>query len=249
MTGKRRDIRLLYRMATARQNSDLGMAEIDRRLALLRTIVAPDTTIDIAVPEEGPVVIESRTDSALAVPELLRGVVAAEKQEYDGVVLSCFGDPGIDAARELVSIPVVSSGQSSMHVAAQLGSRFSILSPGSGGSGRARDNPLKYGFQQSYASTRGVGMSVMDLNRDREGTLNQLVRVGEQCIDEDRADTLILGCLSMAFHDVAGELSARLGIPVVNPVHASIALAELLVHSSTAHSKIAYPVPRERGND
>jgi allantoin racemase len=239
----RTPVRLLYRLASARQNSDLGTAEIDRRLAYLRRLVSPDTTIDIAAPKTGPVSIESRTDEALAVPELLKGVREAEASGYDAVVISCFGDPGLDAAREQVTIPVVASGQSAMHVAAQLGGRFSVLWPRDFGGSWARENPVKYGFAHAYASTRGVGLSVLDLNRDRAGTFERLVRVGRACVEEDGADTLVLGCLSMAFHDVAAELSARLGVPVVNPVHASLSLAEMLVRAGIAHSKLAYPAP------
>jgi len=236
----------MYRMATARHMTELGMAEIDRRLAYLRTQCAADTMIDISVPKEGPGSIESRTDAALSVPELLRGVEEAEGAGYDGVVLSCFGDPGLDAARELVRIPVVASGQSSMHVAAQLGARFSILSPRDGAGSRVLDGPRRYGFHLHYASTRGTGLSVMDLNRDRGRTVARLAEVGRACIEQDGADTLVLGCLSMAFHDVAREVSAELGVPVVNPVSASIAFIELLVRAGISHSRLAYPPPPQR---
>jgi allantoin racemase len=239
----RRPVRLLYQMTTAKQKTDLGMAEVERRHAFLRTQVEPATTVDIAVPSRGPGSIESRYDSAMAVPLLLEAVMKAEADGYDAVVISCFGDPGLDACREIVSIPIVSSGQASMHVAAQLGSRFSIISPKEGAGSRVLENPRKYGFILNYASTRGAGLSVLDLARDRQRTLDRLAEVGARAVAEDGADTLILGCMSMAFHDISGELQDRIGVPVVNPVPASLALAELLVRANLRQSRKAYPKP------
>lgn len=240
-----RRIRIMYRMTTARQRTEMGMAEIDRRLAFLSTQVGSDTDIDIAVPARGPGSIESRWDSAMAVPALLEGVQEAEAQGYDAVIISCYGDPGLDACREIVKIPVVSSGQASMHVAAQLGARFSIIAPNEGAGSRVLENPRKYGFHQSYASTRGSGLSVLDLNKDRTRTLERLAEVGAKAMNEDGADTLILGCLSMAFHDVGRELQQILGVPVVNPIPASVGLAETLVRAGLSHSLKAYPRPKK----
>ena len=56
-------------------------------------------------------------------------------------------------------------------------------------------------------------------------------------------DTLILGCMSMAFLGVAERLSAELGVPVLNPAQAALKTAEGLVSNGIAHSKKAYPVP------
>lgn len=239
----RKPIRLLYQMTTAKQKTELGMVEVERRHAFLRNLVEPATTVDIGVPSRGPGSIESRYDSAMAVPLLLEAVMKAEADGYDAVIISCFGDPGLDACREIVSIPVVSSGQASMHVAAQLGARFSIISPKEGAGSRVLENPRKYGFILNYASTRGAGLSVMDLARDRQRTLDRLAEVGARAVAEDGADTLILGCMSMAFHDISRELQDRIGVPVVNPVPASLALAELLVRAGLRQSRKAYPKP------
>ena len=247
MTAATRAVRLLYQMVTAKQNTDLGQAEVDRRLAYARSLVGPQTSIDIAVPASGPGAIESRADAAVAVPALLESVVAAERNGYDAVIISCFSDPGLEACRELVSIPVTASGQASMHVAAQLGSRFSVLSPGSVRSSRGDDLAARYGLGLRYASTRRTGLSVMDLARDRARTLDRLAEVATAAIDEDGADTLILGCMSMAFHGIEGELAERTGVPVVNPVPVSLMLAEMLARCRLAPSRQAYPampVPR-----
>ncbi len=236
-------IRIRYQFATAKHLSEVGMAEVERRQARLDAWIGPGATAEIGLPQSGPASVESRTDAALTVPELLRNAMQAERDGFDALIVSCFSDPGMDAARELVSIPVLGSGICAMHVAALLGGRFSIMAPGKGGGSKAYENPRKYGFHDSYASTRGVGLSVMDLAKDRDGAVSRIAEIGRRAVDEDGADTLILGCMSMAFHDITEELSERIGAPVVNPVPASLGLAESLVRADLSHSRIAYPPP------
>jgi proline-specific peptidase len=57
------------------------------------------------------------------------------------------------------------------------------------------------------------------------------------------ADTIVLGCMSMAFLGVAEDLSAELAIPVVNPARTALKTAELLVGSGLTHSRRAFPTP------
>lgn len=239
-------IRLLYQFATAKHRTEQGSAEVERRRVMLNDWASPDVEVDVAVPHEGPGSIESDFEASLAVPAMLESVAEAESQGYEAVIISCFGDPGIDAAREIATIPVIGSGESAMHLAAQLGSRFSIISPLDGGVGRPHDTARRHGLGERFASSRGMGMSVLDLARDRDRALERIAEAGRRAVDEDGADILVLGCISMAFHDITTELQRRIGVPVINPVPASLAVAELCVRAGICHSKRAWPDPPKR---
>jgi allantoin racemase len=235
-------VKILYQFATAKQHTDLGQAEIERRLAYLRSKISPGTEVEVATPPAGPGSIESDYEAALAVPEILRSI--GQAQGFDAAIISCFSDPGLDPAREIARIPVLASGLCAMHAAAMLGPRFSIMSPLAGS--RGREQARRYGLESFFASSRGIGLSVMELARDRERCMRQIALAGRAAIDEDGADVLILGCMSMAFHDVAEELQERLGVPVINPVAASLAMAEYLAKNRLCHSKRAWPDPPKR---
>ena len=58
------------------------------------------------------------------------------------------------------------------------------------------------GLEKKYCSTRAINTSVLSLARNKESTLNKLFKAGKKAIEIDGADILILGCMSMAFHDV-----------------------------------------------
>ena len=59
----------------------------------------------------------------------------------------------------------------------------------------------------------------------------------------ENIDAAILGCMSMAFHDITSILEQKLKVPVINPVKASLLMAESLVKMKISHSKLAYPTP------
>jgi len=86
-------------------------------------------------------------------------------------------------------------------------------------------------------------MAVLDLAQQRETTLARIAEVGRRIAEEDGADVLVLGCLSMAFLEITDELHERIGLPVVNPVIAALKTAEMVVTMHLSQSKSAYPAP------
>jgi len=236
-------MRILYQLTSPMERTVLGRDEIERRRAFLQAHAAPDTEVLVWSNTTAPPSIESACDAARSVPALLELVHRAESEGVDGIVVGCFSDPGIEAAREIATVPVIGPGAASMHLAAQLGTRFSIISPLAGNQGRARTRMRELALEACFASVRGMGMAVLDLARDREGALERIAEAGTQAVEHDGADVLVLGCLSMAFLDVTGELQRRVGVPVVNPVVAALKTAEMTVLMGLAHSKLAYPQP------
>lgn len=64
----------------------------------------------------------------LVVSKLLKIIKEAEKENFDGAIIGCFYDPGLREAREIAEKLVVTApAEASMHIAATLGQRFSII--------------------------------------------------------------------------------------------------------------------------
>ena len=84
-----------------------GKAEMERRLSVLRAYAAPDTQVDIVDVDEGPASIESLYEEYLSIPNTVEKMIEAEKAGYDAAILGCYGDPGLDAAREVTKEMVV----------------------------------------------------------------------------------------------------------------------------------------------
>jgi allantoin racemase len=74
--------------------------------------------------KQGPASIESAVDEVLAAPGVVNSAIKAEKDGVQAVVIDCMLDPGLDAAREAVSIPVIGCGEAAMRAA---GTNFAIV--------------------------------------------------------------------------------------------------------------------------
>lgn len=212
----------------------------------LASIKRPDAEVDVVNLPEGPEVIESAYDESRAVPEMLKLVQRAPERGYDAVVIACFSDPGLDAARELVDIPVVGIQQASMYLAAMLGSAFGVLTT------LERRVPAR----RRYAEALGLGgklaaTPVLDLPVAE--TVGSLERMKEMALVRARealdqgAEVLILGCAGLG--DWSGELQRLLGVPVISPNAAGLKVAELLADLKLSHSKLRGFQPPRRVDD
>lgn len=235
-------MRILYQLTSPMEKTALGAPEVARRREFLRTRAA-GADVDVRTLSDGPASIESEWEAALVVPELCDAVRRAQQDGFHAAIIGCFSDPGLGALRELVNIPIIGPGSAAIHVAAQLGTRIGVISPLARASGPVAARFRALGCGDLFASVRGVGMSVLDVARQREAVLDRLQEVGQAAMREDGVDVIVLGCMSMGFHGITDEMTKRLEIPVVNPVTAALKTAEMVVSMGLSHSKAAYPVP------
>lgn len=233
----------LYLIPGWMSRTEAGAAELARRRAAVQRIAGPGWTMDAWDVQSGPASIESAYEEYMSVPGAIERLVEAERSGFDGAILGCFGDPGIEAAREMVSMPVIGPGEAAMLVAASLGHRFAIVTVLDSLNFLLERLAWQVGVDRKLASVRGIGIPVLELGRDPEETFTRMVREGEAARDRDRADVVIMGCMSMAFQDRQHDLSRALDIPVVNPVYAAVKLMQVFCELGLRHSRRAYPVP------
>ena len=236
-------MKILYVMPGTISKTELGTKEMERRKGILQSNAGKGVYIDIIDIEKGPSSIESMYEEYLSIPETVLRVVQAEKNGYLGVILGCFGDPGLDALREMVKIPVVGPGETSMLVAAMLGHRFSIITVMDSIVPALEKLAKVIGIEGKLASVRAINIPVLELSEDFELTKRKMIGESKKAKENDRADTLVLGCMSMSFMGISDEMQEILGIPVVNPAMISLKVLEGLISCNLTHSKKAYPIP------
>jgi allantoin racemase len=204
-----------------------------------RAAAGPGTRVAALTSPAGPVSIESSYDEALAVPGLLRAI--AESEPADAYVLACFGDPGLDAAREAAPGPVLGIAEAGMRTALHLGRTFAVVTTLSRTIDRARELVHRYGAGEHCAALRACDVPVLALETDPDARKLVLAQC-RAAVEIDRAEVIVLGCAGMA--DFCADLSAELGVPVVDGVAAAVATAEGLVRLGLSTSRIgAYAAP------
>lgn len=237
-------MKIVYVLPGPLSRTQEGQAEMDRRLSILRSYASQGTEVDIVDIDEGPASIESLYEEYLSIPRTVDKMIEMEKKGYDAAILGCYGDPGLDAIREVTNrMVIVGPGEAGVMAAALCGCRFSIITVTNSIVNALYHLVEKAGVGKKLASVRAIETPVLELAGNRKDTVNKLIEEGRNAIREDRADTLVLGCMSMGFLNVAEEMSEALGIPVVNPGRVSLKMAEALVGTKLVHSKLAYMTP------
>jgi allantoin racemase len=206
-------------------NTTASMTE--RMGACARAVAAVGTTVQAITPAMGPASIESHYDEALSVPGVLQAIAAGERRGVDGYVVGCFGDPGVDAGRELARGPVIGIAEGAMRTATLLGRGFSVVTTLGRTAGRAWELAARFGLAEQCRRVRACEIPVLEL---AEPGSNAEQRITEECrraVAEDEADVVVLGCAGMA--DLCARISAATGVPVVDGVAATTKMVESLV--------------------
>ena len=205
-------------------NTTASMTDLIGRSA--RAAAGPGTAVVAVHPEMGPPSIESHYDEALAVPGLLARIGAGAAAGADGHVIACFGDPGLDAAREVATGPVVGIAEAGMRAATYLGRSFGVVTTLQRTIGRAEELAARYGVREQCRTVRAVEIAVLALETDPAARS----RIAAECADvvaTEGCDAIVLGCAGMA--DLAVELTVRVGVPVIDGVAAAVVAVEGLV--------------------
>lgn len=190
---------------------------------------------------QGPASIESAVDEVLAAPGVVDAAIKAEVDGVQAVVIDCMLDPGLDAAREAVSIPVIGCGEAAMRAAL---TNFAVVTVLQRQERAFADLAAKYGLADTLIEIIGIGVPVLALETDRETALAATIEGSKRAVKRG-ATSIIFGCTGML--GFAEEVSAALdGIKVIDPLTNAISLAHEAVQSGQMTDKTIYPYPESK---
>jgi allantoin racemase len=176
--------------------------------------------IDCVTLREGPYGIETQEHvEAVALP--LRRLVV-ESEGVDAFVIACYSDPGLHACREATLRPVFGINEAGVLTALARGERFGVIAIGQRSIRRHVRYLRQMGLATRFAGERPLNVSVAE-TASGERTLERMIEVGRQLRDADGADVIIMGCAGMARH--RRPLEAELGVAVIDPTQAAVAMA------------------------
>jgi allantoin racemase len=96
-------------------------------------------------------------------------VILQYAQEVDGIILACFSaHPVIQAAREVLTVPVVGIMEASCYMALALGHKFSVVTTNDRWVPLLQDGIKQCGLLSRCASVRSTSMAVLALEEDNE---------------------------------------------------------------------------------
>ena len=209
--------------------------------ASAREIAAPGTEIIALTSKSGAVSIEGHYDEAMSIVGLVDAI--REEPEADAYIIACFGDPGLLAAREIASGPVIGIAEAAMHAASFIATGFSIVTTLERTRVIAEQLVRNYGMEHHCRRVRATDIPVLELDSPNSNARAMILQECENAILEDKSGAIVLGCAGMA--DLTKFLENRLQVPVIDGVAAAVKFAEALVGlglKTSKHGDLAYPL-------
>lgn len=207
-------------------NSNTSEAVTARIAAAARVAASPGTTIEAVSAPFGLPLIVTRADWLLAGPATL-AALSARRGAYDAAVIACFGDPGLDAAKELLEVPVLGISEAAFHAASMLGRRFGVVSFSAALRPMFEDCLAQHGFAARCVGFRMGPPFAGDPGRVAEERAELLVALCRQSVEEDGAEAVILAGGPLA--GLAPLLAPRVPVPLVDGTAAAVRLAEAMI--------------------
>ena len=214
-----------------------------RMLAAATAVAAQGTELIAATAGYGPESIEGYYDEVFSIPPMLDAVNA--HPDVAGIVVGCFDDTGVDAARCVASAPVIGICQAAMQVASVVSGSFTVVTTLARSAPAIEHLARRYGYADLCRKVRASEIPVLALEDAASGARDRLRSEVRRALDEDGCESIVLGCAGMV--DMARSLSEELGVPVVEGVTAAVKIVEGLATLGIATSKRGgYAPPRPK---
>ena len=223
-------------------------------LELLKSYASADTVFELAYPEDlggGEVLALLEERKALSglhhileTPALVKKAIEAEQLGFDAVIQSNTFDPGVEASRLAVRIPVIGLLRASLHFGAAICDRFGLIVPLETHMPHTMRLVQSYGMAPFVSGIRTVGLyDTGDLSGYHDTVIERTLAVGRELVQQGAQAIIPLGGKIYPYVVTPDELEPHLGVPVVNTKAVGVSYAELMVRSKISHSAKAYPCP------
>ncbi|MFQ1701280.1 aspartate/glutamate racemase family protein [Loktanella agnita] len=204
-------------------------ASMTKAMVDTASAAVPSARIEGWTSHDGPPAIQGASDGLLATPPLLKLVGKASDLGAKAIIIGCFDDTALGAARAMAHCPVIGIGQAAYHLAAMCGARFSVVTTLDVSVPILETNISAYGLAQNLAKVRASDVPVLALEDGDATAQDRVLREIQTAVKEDHIDSVVLGCGGMV--TLRAAAAATTGIKVIDGVQAAAVNAALLAHS------------------
>jgi allantoin racemase len=199
---------------------------VTARIALAAEAALPEgCTVETVTAPFGLPLIVTRADWMVAGPATV-AALAARKGQFDAAVVACFGDPGVEAAKELFDVPVIGISEAAFHAACLLGRRFGVVSFTAALKPMFEDCLERAGLASRCAGFRMGPAFSGDPGRVAEERRDMILDLCRASIEQDGAEVVILAGGPLA--GLAPTLAKDVAVPLVDGTVAGVRLAASL---------------------
>lgn len=187
---------------------------------------SPHTQIEAWTSHDGPAAIQGPVDGKACVPPLLKLVSKASDQGARVIIIGCFDDTGLAAARDVAACPVIGIGQAAYHLAALAGPRFSVVTTLPISVPILVENIESHGLDGNLGQVRACGVGVLALEDDVDASAKQVIAEISQAQSHDDVQSVVLGCAGMSH--IPDHVGPEINVRLIDGVRTAVQIGALL---------------------
>src|ERR1044072_2449197 len=162
--------------------------DLEHKKRSLRTVLRPDTHLDMFVAASGVPYVESSLELYLS---------------------------EVAVARKVVEIPVVGPAKTTMYMAATLAHKFGVITAAGDLPRHIWALAKLLGVADRVVGIPTLKCTVADFLHDEDNALAMIITTGRHLMEDQGAEALVLGCGAPT--GLAPRIAQALGIPVLDP--------------------------------
>lgn len=195
-------------------NPNTSQATTQMMLEIARSSLGGRVEIRALTAESGVPMIVGEADLRAAAD----AVGALDVGDAGGVIVAAFGDPGVEALRRRLTVPVVGIGEAAMREAALHG-RFGIATTTPALAASIEMKVRELGLEAAFTGVRLTPGDPWLLGQDPDALAAALAAAVQACVEDDGAQAVVIGGGPLG--RAAQALTSRFAIPVIGPVPAA----------------------------
>lgn len=200
-------------------NPNTSTATTARMVDIAREAAAGRIEIAGLTARFGAALITSAAEIAVA-REAVAALAGGIAGRYSGVIVSAFGDPGLDDLRRALAVPVAGIGEAGLLEAAHDGRRFAIVTTTPGLVDAIDAMATRLGLAPVYGGVVLTSGDPVSLTADAARLEAALAAAIDRAIGERGAEAVVIGGGPLAV--AARALARRFPVPVVEPIPAAV---------------------------
>ena len=214
-------------------------ADIEASKSYLEKYLRPDTVIVFENIKIGFPSVETETQSIINGAETLKVIKKTQEEDYDGIFINCFDDPGVVAAREFSSIPVLGPYEPSVLFGSMLTDRLAIISTDRYGMICEERKSHLHRTSNRISRVMNVDLTVLELGHNKI-LINRLLECCKE-LSKEQIGVAVLGCTGMGH--IIGKLMAilqenKIEMQIVEPLRIGVTMLEYMIHAG--HKNLIY---------
>lgn len=209
------------RLVLVNPNTDPAVTET--MLLIARSQLPAHVSLDgVTAPFGSRLIVnpEGLSVASRAVASLASSLAA---RAYDGVVVSAFGDPGLEELRSVLDCPVTGLAEASMARAAQNGRRFCVVTTTPDLAEAITATACRYGHGTNFVGTFCTPGEPAILMHDPVRLEDQLFQTCETVLARQGVEAIVIGGGPLAV--AARALAGRLPVLLIEPIREAMMLA------------------------